>query len=63
MRLKAQKKPTIKFDWLKCPVCERHDYYYRAKTNDYACKKCVAIFAADYTHHTTYLIGDRSKFK
>jgi len=40
------KKKEVKFDvsQVKCPACNTAFYYYRAKSEDYMCRKCGSIF-------------------
>jgi len=40
------KKKEVRLDVLeiKCPGCNTGFYYYRAKTDDYRCRKCGSTF-------------------
>ena len=35
-------------DWLGCPECHKHNFYYRKLTDDYLCRICGTIFIANF---------------
>ena len=43
---------------LKCPVCEKKNYYYRIKSSDYQCRSCGSVF---YVNLETYKIEKRER--
>jgi len=52
--LRRGKTPSV-IAWLKCPRCSSGVVYYRAKKNDYLCRKCGAVFKASFSHERVTL--------
>lgn len=41
--------------WLLCPRCEAGSVIFKSRTKDYGCRRCGAVFTADFdTRTTTY---------
>lgn len=39
--------------WLLCPRCNSGSVIFKSKTIDYGCRRCGAVFTADFDKETT----------